>query len=123
MKTATNKYALCSSSECEQNCIYFDPNNRKCHIGQLSGIGSIFAENYDLNAFIFQKIKFLSNLIDWYKKAIHFRTFSTIFFYEGYITCMFDLFKTLELSYLVNDLRSVFNELRHKVHTDMYKLF
>lgn len=34
MKYAKNKYALCSSSECEQDCIFFGEKNEYCNIGK-----------------------------------------------------------------------------------------
>lgn len=36
MKFAKNKYTLCSSSECMEDCIFFDEENELCHIGKTT---------------------------------------------------------------------------------------
>jgi len=38
IKHAKNMYSLCSSSECTEDCIYFEEDELKCHIGEDLGI-------------------------------------------------------------------------------------
>ena len=99
MKFAKNKYPLCSASECEQDCIFFDRENEHCNIGNGNELFNEMFNSPKLREYI-KLLKNRYNRCEEFKQlSIQENMLEKALYWECMKTCIKNIFNDLGLGY------------------------
>ena len=105
MKFAKNKYPLCSASECEQDCIFFDKKNEHCNIGNTTELTQAILNHPKL----YEYLKTLKTAHKRYREHMYKNEELGLYenkqYWYGMASCIEAIFNDLGLGYLLKELK------------------